>query len=134
MARPTDKGRGDRRTYAVIGAAMKVHGRLGCGFLESAYHSALAKEFNALGIPYEREVVLPVFYEGERLDVVYRADFVCYNSVIVELKAQTRLGKVDEAQLLNYLRATGYEVGLLLNFGAASLQFKRYVCSRGSRR
>jgi GxxExxY protein len=133
MTGPTHKDKRDPRTYAIIGAAMKVHSRLGCGFLESAYHSALAKEFKSLRIPHEHEVLLPVFYEGERLDVVYRADFVCYESVIVEVKAQSGLRKVDEAQILNYLRATGYEVGLLLNFGAASLQFKRYVCSKGPR-
>jgi GxxExxY protein len=119
----------DPKTYAVIGAAIEVHRELGCGFLEAVYHEGLAIELAARRIPFVRELVLPVHYKGQLLPVGYRADFVCYEEVIVELKALRELTTVDEAQLLNYLKATGYSVGLLLNFGTASLQWKRLMKS-----
>jgi GxxExxY protein len=119
----------DPRTYAIIGAAMEVHRELGCGFLEPVYQEALAVEFGLRQIPYQREVELPVFYKGSRLNTHYRADFLCYGSVVVELKALAKLSGTEEAQMLNYLKATGYEVGLLLNFGTASLEHPRYVLS-----
>jgi GxxExxY protein len=117
----------DPQTYAIIGAAMEVHRQLGPGFLEAVYQHALAIEFSARSIPFEREAELPVYYKGKRLDCSYRADFVCYNEVIVELKALRAITGIEEAQLLNYLRATGLERGLLLNFGCARLELKRLV-------
>ncbi len=117
----------DARTYAIIGAAFEVHRTLGCGFLEAAYHEALALELRRREIPFRREVDLPVFYKGERLATVYRADFVCYDTIIVEIKAVKRLGPVEEAQVINYLKASGYQTGLLLNFGAQSLESRRLV-------
>ncbi len=120
----------DPRTFAIIGAAMEVHRRLGPGFLEAVYQAALAIEFAARGIPFQREVELQIFYKGQKLDVFYRADFVCYSAVIVETKALGEL--TGEAQLLNYLKATGFEVGLLLNFGSPSLQYRRFVHSAES--
>ena len=86
-------------------------------------------EFSARGIPFARESELPVYYKGELLDWSYRADFICYNAVIVELKALRKLTGVEEGQLLNYLKATRLERGLLLNFGRRSLEYKRHVFS-----
>ena len=112
--------------FRVVGAAMEVHSVLGPGFLESVYEMALAHEFELRNIPFQRQVDLTVRYKnivaGE-----FRADFVVDGKIIVELKATKKLTEVDEAQLLNYLKATGFRLGLLLNFGAASLEHKRRI-------
>jgi GxxExxY protein len=117
----------DPRTYAIIGAAIEVHRELGCGFLEAVYHEALSLELLARSIPFCQQVALPVIYKGQELLTHYRADFLCYGAVIVELKAIARLSGTEDSQLINYLKATCREVGLLLNFGAASLDWKRLV-------
>ena len=119
----------DPRTHAIIGAAMEVHREIGCGFLEPVYQKALAAELAARSIPHQREVEVPVVYKGRPLDVTYRMDFLCYGTVVVETKALPRLTAAEEAQLLNYLKASGHEVGLLLNFGANSLGWKRMIRS-----
>ena len=124
----------DPRTYAIIGAAMEVHGQLGGGFLEAVYQEAMGIELKARGIPHGREMELPVFYKGQRLACEYRADFVCFDAVIVELKAVSELSGAHEAQIINYLEATGSEVGLLINFGGESLQYKRFILSRDNLR
>lgn len=122
-----DKSRRDQETFAVIGAAMAVHGELGHGFLEAVYQEALEKEFMFRKIPYEREKELPVLYRRQQLKAFYKADFVCFGSVIVELKALQQITGTEEAQVINYLKASGISRGLLINFGSASLQYKRLV-------
>jgi GxxExxY protein len=116
----------DEETYRIIGAAMQVHRTLGCGFLESVYQEALAIEFEVQGIPFQREVLMPVHYRGYLLGAPFRIDFVCCGSVVVELKAQMGgLNSAALAQTLNYLKGAGLSRGLLLNFGTQSLQVKR---------
>ena len=115
----------DPQTHAIIGAAMEVHTELGAGFLESVYQEVLAHEFLLRGIPFATEVELPIFYKGERIATSFRADFICFGDVVVELKALKTLSGVEESQLLNYLKATGIERGLLLNFGSPRLEVKR---------
>jgi len=120
----------DPRTYAIIGAAMEVHRQLGCGFLEPVYQEALALEFAHRNIPNEREFKLGLSYKGVELEAKYSVDFICYGAVVVELKALSRLSGTEESQVINYLKATGLEVGLLLNFGTRSLDHKRFVLTK----
>jgi len=120
-------GSGDPETFAIIGAAIEVHRHLGAGFLEPVYHEALRVEFDLKGVPFEHEVALPVTYKGRRLQCSYRADFICYGDIVVELKAIPALTSREQSQLINYLKATGYHRGLLLNFGASRIESKRMV-------
>ncbi len=108
---------------------MEVHRLLGCGFLEPVYQEALAIEFDRRQIPFLREEDCPIVYKGHPLDTTYCADFICYGSVIVELKALSRMSGTEEAQVINYLKATGHKVGLLINFGTRSLEHRRFVLS-----
>jgi GxxExxY protein len=117
----------DPQTHALIGAAIEVHNQLGFGFLEAVYLNALALELMDRQIPFKREVPIPVFYKGNRLQCGYRADFICFGSVLMELKAQATLSPVDDAQVLNYLRATHCERALLVNFGSPRLQYRRLI-------
>jgi GxxExxY protein len=117
----------DLETFAIIGAAMEVHRELGRGVLEQVYQTALALEFQERAIPFKAEVALPIRYKGKLLSCGYRADFVCFENIIVETKAISKLTSADEAQLINELKATGLHRGLLLNFGAVSLEQKRLV-------
>lgn len=120
-------GKRDPRTYAIIGAAMEVHRHLGNGFLEAVYHEALAIELKEREIPFQHEVDLPLFYKEQSLKTFYRADFICYNRIVVELKAVKKLGGNEAAQIINYLKATNLDTGLLLNFGSNSLEYKRFT-------
>ncbi|HEY4688148.1 MAG TPA: GxxExxY protein [Anaerolineae bacterium] len=114
--------------YAVMGAAMEVHSQLGPGFLEAVYQEALELELLAKGIPFEAQKPIGIYYKGQLLKKEYVADLVCYEQIIVELKALERLSTREEAQLLNYLKATGLRVGLLINFGShGKLEWQRYV-------
>lgn len=119
----------DPRTYSIIGAAIEVHKQLGCGFLEPVYQEALAVEFSKRGILFQREVTLPISYKSIRLSSPYRIDFICLEAIAVELKALSKLSGTEEAQLINYLKASGLEIGLLLNFGARSLEYRRFILS-----
>jgi GxxExxY protein len=117
-------------SYAIVGACMKVHRALGPGFLEAVYEEVVEKEFIIQKIPYKRQVQLNLYYEGVQLKKQYRADFVCYDSIIVELKAVTQIPSLFYAQLQNYLKCTNMELGLLINFGTPSLTYKRIVNSK----
>ncbi len=113
--------------YQIIGCCMEVHKTLGHGFLEAVYQEALALELAAAGILFTKEKVLDIHYKGMLLDKKYVADFICFDEVIVELKAVEALNQDHLAQVLNYLKATNKKIGLLINFGARSLQYKRVI-------
>ena len=117
----------DERTYKIIGAAMEVHKELGCGFLEAVYQEALEREFSVQEISYKSQPAVQIVYKDKPLNKTYQPDFVCFDEVIVEIKAVSGLSGIEEAQLINYLKATGLKVGLLINFGAKSLEYKRLV-------
>jgi len=106
---------------------MEVHKKLGSGFLESVYSEALELELKASAIPFEKEKKLPVYYEDKPLNKYFRADFVCYNSIIIELKATKFLIEADLRQTINNVKATKFKLGLLINFGTPSLTYKRIV-------
>ncbi len=139
MALSEDKGKKKKRfkdgTYEIIGAAMEVHRALGPGLLEAAYQVALAMELEIRGIDYVREVKFPIKYKGKDTNKYYQVDFICKNPdpVVVELKALKEIGNWERAVSLNYLRLSRYKIGLLLNFGANSLQYERFVNFRNNK-
>ena len=106
---------------------MEVHRELGPGFLEAVYQEALEIEFQHRSIPYEREKPLNIFYKGIKINKPYTADFLCFDNIIIELKALSQIIGDHESQLINYLKATKLRVGVLVNFGASSLEYKRMV-------
>ena len=112
-------------TEKILKACINVHNELGNSFLEPVYQEALAIEFNLQGISYKKEVKLEITYKGHKLDKEYYADFICYDSIIVELKAVARLVNSHKAQVINYLSAINKNVGLLVNFGESSLKWQR---------
>lgn len=113
-------------THTIIGCAMKVHGTLGNGFQEVIYQRCLAIELEKAGVSFVRELEMPIFYDGREVGA-RRADFIIEKKVLVELKALIDLEDVHLAQALNYLEAYRLDVGLLINFGSRSLQFKRLL-------
>ena len=115
-------------SYNVVGAAFHVYNNLGHGFLEAVYQEALEIAFQRRNIPYEREKELNIVYDGVQLKQTYKADFVCYGKIIVELKAVSKLDDAHRSQVYNYLHATSYRLGLLLNFGCSDeLEKERIV-------
>ena len=120
----------DARTHALIGAGMDVHNVVGSGFGEGVCKDAFAVELQLRGVPFMTEVPFPVIYKGHKLPAHYRADFVCFNAIVVEIKVLgIKTGPREQAQMLNYLRASGHTVGLLLNFGLPRLEYRRFVLS-----
>lgn len=117
-------------SFAIVGAAMEVHGCLGKGFLEAVYGDALAIELSARGIPFEREVPIAIHYKGDILPHRYKADFLAYGSILLELKAIRALGDVERAQTINYLKATQHPLAILLNFGTPQLDWMRLAYTR----
>jgi GxxExxY protein len=115
-----------QETYLIIGAAMKVHSLLGPGFTEKVYQDALALEFMEQGIPFKREMELHASYKGVTLDSTYKPDFICFDKIIVELKAVKELDDVHRSQAINYAKVAGFKLSLLFNFGQASLQKERF--------
>ena len=109
-------------TYEIIGACMEVHRELGPGFLEGVYQEALMEEFSVREIPANREAKLEITYKGKILDKHYYADFICYDKIVIEIKAVNDLLPDHMAQLFNYLKATGAKLGLLINFGSALIK------------
>ena len=112
-------------SFKILKACFEVHNELGNGFLEPVYQEALELEFKSQKIPYEREKLLPIFYKGKILDKKYYADFVCYNDIVLELKAVSVVVKAHKAQVLNYLKAADKKLGYLVNFGNNSLTWER---------
>lgn len=121
----------DPKAFAIMGCAIKVHETLGDGFLESAYGDALEVEFKRAGIPYVREDSVRIYYDGQPLPTKYRADFTCFDrNYIVELKAIKAITKVESAQVIHYLRATGIPYALLINFGSSKLQYDTFELAK----
>ncbi len=114
-------------TYKIIGAAMAVHRELGCGFTEKVYQEALEIEFQEQGIPYQRECPIFANYHGKQLKTEFVPDFVCFNHIVVELKAVKELEDFQRAQALNYGKIAKAKVSLLINFGETSLHYERYI-------
>jgi len=112
---------------------MEVHRVLGHGFLEAVYHDAMILEVIERSIPHQTEVKIIVTYKGKSLPSYYKADLICFGEVLVELKAQAKLTSADEAQVINYLKATGMSKALLINFGAPSLEYKRLIYTHNPR-
>ena len=113
--------------YAAVEAAMEVSSELGCGFLEAVYQEALAIEFSLRKIPFTSQPRINLQYKNHSLEKEYIPDFLCFNQVIIEIKSVKALSPIEDAQLLNYLKATRKPVGLLLNFGKPKLEWKRFV-------
>ena len=119
------------KTYKIRGAVFEVYRQMGCGFLEAVYQECLEREFVRVGIPYEAQKEIRLHYRGEPLQQSYRADFICFDSIVLEIKALAEVAPEHRAQILNYLKATGHQVGLLANFGSyPKATVERFIWSR----
>ena len=118
--------------YQIVGAAMEVSNQLGCGFLEAVYQEALGIELGERGIPYVTQKRIEISYKGRTLNKEYIADFLCYDQIVVEIKAIKAITAIEEAQMLNYLKATNLPLGLIVNLGAPQLEWKRYANTKRS--
>jgi GxxExxY protein len=127
----TDKYPLSELTYAIIGAAMEVHRELGSGFLEAVYHEALAIELTRRNLPFFSEPQIDIYYKDIILPKKYNPDFLVSGEVVVEIKALSKLTSTEDSQIINALKASRKKVGLLINFGTASLEFKRFINEKG---
>ena len=114
-------------SYKIIGACINVHKELGCGFLEPVYQEALSQQFEDEHIPYQKEKCLVIYFHGKPLNKQYTTDFVCFDKIIVELKAVKTITDDHRAQIINYLKATKFKLGLLVNFGEKSMKYERFI-------
>jgi len=121
-----------QETHDIIGAAMAVHRHFGCGFTEKVYQDALEQELLVLGIHFLREQPIYATYRGVQLKTQFMPDFICYDKIVVELKAVKELDDMHRSQAINYAKVAGYKVALLLNFGKTSLEFERFAVSAKS--
>lgn len=117
----------DQRTHTIIGVAMEVHRIIGPGHLEAVYQECMEIEFDLRKIPFVSQPRLEIFYKNQKLQKFYVPDFIVYNELVVEIKAEKSLTSIDEAQLINSLIISRHKIGLLLNFGEESLRYKRFV-------
>ena len=126
MEKETNKMIYPHEAYEIIGAAMEVHKTLGQGFLESVYQEAMEIEMSKRNIPFVPQTKIQILYKNVPMEHYFVADFVCYDKIIVELKSVSSILPEHEAQIINYLRATNFKLGILLNFNEESLFYKRY--------
>ncbi len=117
----------EKESYQIIGACIEVHKELGPGFLEAVYQEALTIEFRNRNIPFNKEKEIRLFYKNVSLQKKYKVDFICYDKIIIEVKALSGLITEHESQLINYLKATKSKLGILINFGERSLKYKRII-------
>lgn len=115
-------------SYKIIGACFEVYKEMGCGFLEPVYQECLEKELTLHGIPFDAQKIVELNYKGQKLDKIYKPDFLCFDKIIIEIKAVSKLNNEFRAQIINYLNATNMRLGLLINFGHfPKIEHERYV-------
>lgn len=115
-------------SYKIIGACFEVYKEMGCGFLEPVYQECLEKELTLQGIPFDAQKIVELNYKGQKLDKIYKPDFLCFDKIIIEIKAVSKLNNEFRAQIINYLNATNMRLGLLINFGYfPKIEHERYV-------
>jgi GxxExxY protein len=115
-------------SYKIIGACFEVYKEMGCGFLEPVYQECLEKELTLQGIPFDAQKIVELNYKGQKLDKIYKPDFLCFDKIIIEIKAVSKLNNEFRAQIINYLNATNMRLGLLINFGHfPKIEHERYV-------